>query len=133
MRSAIQVVRFEAPGPSALDKYVEGQKHVSSVPSSSKPEENELPRAETDPVDRRLKEAITSSFPPAKAEQPVVAALPLQTVQLSQPEAPKSDQRNDSELELEDTGLPASYYDDVEFEEQPIRKEKRKQTTRQDR
>lgn len=123
-----QAVRFEAPGLSAL----EGQKHVASIPSSSKPEENDLPRAESDPVDRRLKEAISTSFPLAKAEQPDVAALPLHTVQ---PEAPKSDQRIDSELELgvlEDTGLPASYFDNVEFEEQP-RKEKRKQTTRQDR
>jgi len=82
------------------------------------------------PVDRRPNEAI-GSLP----EQRDVAVLSFQTTQLLQSEEPGNDHGNDSVLELgvaANTDLPASYFDNVDFEEQP-RKEKRKQSTRQDR
>lgn len=95
-------------------------------------------RANCDLVDRRPKEAIgslTMPVPSAKDEQCDPAVLPLQTMQLLQSEEPKPDQGNESTLEFgvaENADLPASYFDNLEFEEQP-RKEKRKQSTRQDR
>lgn len=95
-------------------------------------------RAECDLVDKGPKEAINSLTLPVasvKAEARDLAVLPLETVQLLQSEEPKTDQGNESILELgveANSDLPASYFDSVEFEEQP-RKEKRKQSTRQDR
>lgn len=119
---------------------IEGQKPADapSVASVLKSVTNDSARGDFDLVDRGPKGAmwsLTTPVPSTKAEQCDLAVLPLQGLQLLQFEESKSDQGSESKLELEvaaSADLPASYFDNVEFEEQP-RKEKRKQTTKQDR
>ena len=111
---------------------------VPSVPSVTQLMKIDSTRADFDLVDRRPKGAIdslTTLVLSAKTEQLDLAVVPLQGLQLLQSEEPKSDQDSESKLELEVTAsadLPASYFDNLDFEEQP-RKEKRKQATKQDR
>lgn len=133
-----QATIFQVPIPSAPEKLdIEGQKPVDSpsIPSVLKPVSNDSTRADFDLVDMGPKGAIsslTSPVPSAKAEQRDLAVVPSQFLQS---EEAKSDQGSESKLELEvaeSADLPASYFDNLDFEEQP-RTEKRKQTTKQDR
>jgi hypothetical protein len=119
---------------------IQDQKPVDghSVASVLKPVTNDSTRADFELVYREPKAAIsslTTPVPSAKAEQCDLAVVPLQGLQVLQSEEPEYDQGSETKPELQvaaSADVPASYFDNVEFEEQP-RKEKRKQTSKQDR
>lgn len=131
-----KVANVQVPGSSAFEKVdIVMQKAVdsSSVPFVLNLSEPGTTNPTRDLVDRRLKETTGSSIEPitsVKTEQCDLPVVALQGLQLSQRKELEADQVIPDIAESAD--LPASYFDNVEFEEQP-RKEKRKQITRQDR
>ncbi|KAG0571819.1 hypothetical protein KC19_VG045400 [Ceratodon purpureus] len=132
--------RIQVPVSSAPEKLdTGGQKPVDvpSVPSLLKLVSNDSSIGEFDLVDRRPRGAatsLTSPVPSAKAEQRGLAVVPLLGSQLLLSEEAKSDRGSESKLKFEfaeSADLPASYFDNFNFEEHF--KEKRKQAAKQDR